>query len=76
MSLKRVAGYFLASSSLARIMKTAGFVVPEGLFKEAKDAHIRHKNNERRKKQERAKVNGLRRRQLKVKMERVDRLET
>ena len=56
-------------------METTGFVVSEGLFKEAKDAHIRHKNNERRKKRERAKVNGLRRRQLKVKMERVDRLE-
>ena len=47
----------------------------EGLFNKAKDAHIRHKNNERRKKQERAKVNGLRRNQLQVKTEKVDRLE-
>ena len=47
----------------------------EGLSKKAKDAQIRHKNNERRKKQERAKVNGLRRNQLQVKTEKVDRLE-
>ena len=77
MNLKRVAGYFLASSRLARTMETARYVVvdAESLLKKAKDANTCYKNNEKRRKRERAKVNGLRRRQLKVKMERVDRLE-
>ena len=77
MNLKRVAGYFLASSKLARTMETARYVVveAESLLKKAKDANTRYKNNEKRKKRERAKVNCERRRQFKVKKERVERLE-
>ena len=72
---KKGSWIFLASSNLARIMKTTGFVVPEGLFKEAKDAHIRHKNNEKRKKRERAEENCETRRQFKIKKEKLERLE-
>ena len=52
MNLKRVAGYFLASSKLARTMETTRYVVveAEGLLKKAKDANTRYKNNEKRKK--------------------------
>ena len=77
MNLKRIAGYFLASSRLTRIMETTRYVVVDAksLLKKAKDANTCHKNNEKRLKRERAKVLGLRRRQLKVKMERVEKLE-
>ena len=56
-------------------METARYVVVDAksLLKKTKDANTCHKKNEKRLKRERAKVLGLRRRQLKVKMERVER---
>ena len=58
-------------------MGTTRYVVVDAdrLVKKAKDANIHHKNNERRKKQERAEVNGLRRNELQVKTEKVDILQ-
>ena len=58
-------------------METARYVVveAEGLLKKAKEANIRYKNNEKRKKRERAEENCETRRQFKIKKEKLERLK-
>ena len=72
---KKSGWIFLVSSKLARTMKTARFEVPEDLLRECKDANIRHKNNLRRKRRERAEESCEMRRQFKIKKEKLERLE-